>query len=707
MSLPSPASGPPPDSEAFPSRPQAPPAAGRDIDAWPLAVPRHHDEQFERWLGRVSHRYGVSLSQIVRTMALPSYVQDNTIGMVMAVMLDYAQFARTVGVPYNHTDELKDPDEVGLAVGTAVDKLRALKPRTVGRWCPACLATSGYWRGQWLDWWALACPVHRLELVSQCPNCGQMPWSSKAWIFRAGPVDRCPEKLPGSRRYDQCGADLTRAPAETVDPLLLRTQLRFDQLFDRTFDAPYEHITIGDFTVPRTMFLHALCCVAAAVAGQYGTGSDDSSRIVRALAEAFELFEDLIAGRSSEALDTLLGPSGLLDPLTSEWDTTRSIPNPVLTAATLRRGEDRMGPGDHLLFRFGRNHPALPPAQLDISLDGRVGLRDLLPDHRTVPLTVPTQWVPQQLWPEVVDGIGEEPAVRGALAICLLRLGRDIHTGALALELGLPWGTAVDVDSEIARMLGHHGWPQLLHTLERIASELHRAPPPIDYRARRIIGARPELLDAALTTANRRSGREKLTPEVRARFWERFTGNDIAWAPVGLSRPFRDTTAYTGYVQTRYEYDIQWDTTFRSALDRLRRLSELPVIGPLDWMPPWLSGTSRLTAASWQRFPYEHLFDDKATDPGPLLAYVVLAALVPDWEAEDHASSMSGWASERYRLIHEVPVLLQRGKPRSRIAPHPGEEHVGRMVAHTCGNPAAPTLDLALPHLHRWPHRTT
>lgn len=704
MALPSPVSGLPTEPHRSSSRRLTPPRVpGRDIDAWPLAVPRFHDEQFERWLGRVSHRYGVSLSQIVKTMALPSLSDGGTTGALMAVVLDFTQFARTLGVTHHQADEPAHPDHASTAVGHAVENLSALSPRTVGRWCPACLAASGYWRNQWLEWWALACPVHGLELLSHCPNCAKMPWSSPSWVYRAGPVDRCPETVPGSRQADRCRGDLTLAPTTPVDLRLLHTQLRFAQVLDHTFDAPLESLTVGDFTIPRTMHLHALCCLASAIAVQEDGDPDDAHRLVRALTDAFELFEDLIAGRSSNTLDTVLEPSGLLGP-TNDRATTTSTPNPLLTAAALRRRGNHLKPGEQLSFRCGRTHPALPPAQLDLSLDEGIAPRDLLPEHRTAPLTVPAPWVPQQLWPEVIDDIGDDPAVRCALAICLLRLGRVVPTGAFALELGLPWSSAAGVDSATAHMFGDREWPRLLRSLEDLASELHHAPPPIDYRARRIIGTQPELLNAALATANRHHGKERITPDVKARFWERFTGSHIACAPTGLAHRFRGT-AYTRYVRTRGECDIHWDPTFRTALDELRAISELPVIGPLDWAPPQVTGISRLTASSWQRFPYRQLFDHSAAISRPLLAYVVLAGLVPNWETMEHASGTSGLASQWDTLIHRVPGLLNGRHASLNSARYPGEEHVGEMVAHTCGTPAAPTLELALPLVHRWPHR--
>ncbi|WP_459548547.1 TniQ family protein [Nocardia sp. X0981] len=706
MALPNPASGPPPDPQDPARWLLTPVCPGRDIDAWPLAVPRYHDEQFERWLGRVSHRYGVSLSQIVKTMALPSMSEDSKTGAVMAVMLDFAQFARTLGLPHNQTDGPAEPDQAAIAVGNAVDPLRAVQPITLDRWCPACLAASGYWREQWLEWWALACPEHRVELVSQCPSCAKKPWSSRSWVYRAGPVDRCPEKMPGSHRSDFCGADLTLAPAKTVDPALLHAQLLFADLLDCAFEAPQEHVTLGEFTVPRTMGLHALCCLAAALADRNGNRPDDSHRLVRALADTFALFEDLVADRTNHALDLLLAPSGPLDPLSTGRGTITPTPNPLLTAAALRRREHLMKPADHLLFRCGRTHPALPPAQLDTARQQQVAPSDLLPDHRTVPLTVPATWVPQQLWPEAIDGIGDKPTTRSAVAICLLRLGRDIPTGAMALELGHPWQSARRIDAEIARIFGHRHWMQRLHDIEDLASKLHHAPPPIDYRARRILGTQPELLDTALDTANHRNHREseQLTPEVRARFWERFTGSDIAWAPPVLAQYFRGT-AYTRYTRTRLACDIHWDHTFRSGLDTLRTISTLPVIGPLDWTPPWLAGTGRVTAGAWQRFPYQQLFDDQATDPRPLLAYTVLTALVPDWEATENISHSPVPTSDRYRFFDAVPQLLHGNRGSLRSTPYPGEEHLGAMVARTCGTPDAPLLQFLLPHLHRWPHR--
>lgn len=704
MAQPNPASGHPPDTGDSRRRHLRPAVVGRDINAWPLAVPRYPDEQFDRWLTRVSHRYAVSLSQIVKAMALPS-APEYGLDAVSAVLMDYEQFTQTLGVPHHDADEPEKPEELVMPAWDALDCLRSLAPDISGRWCPECLSVSGHWRSQWLEWWALACPDHQLELLSCCPSCAKTPWASKSWTFYANPVDRCPEKKPGTQRRDErCGADLTLAKAKPVGPTLLAIQLRFTDLQNRAFEAPAEPIHVGGFTIPRAMYLHALCCTAAAVLRQSESAAEDPHRFLQAIDIAYDLVEKAATGQPSEELDTLLGPSGPLDPLAIYWDTATNTPNPLLTAAALRRRENLMGPGQHLLFRTGRTHPAPPPEWLDVAWRHQVDPRDLLPEHRTVPLTVPAQWVPQQLWPEVIDDIGDDPAARSALAICLLRLGREIHTGAVALELGLPWTSATAIDTEIARLFDDHKWPRLMQAIEHIARELPRAPPPIDYRARRVIGTRPELLDAALTAVHRRFGSERLTIAVKARFWERFTGSDITTAPEELAHNFRGA-AYTRYVDTRFEHDLYWDSAFHLALDKLRKTSGLPAIGPLDWEPPWLSGKSRLTAASWQRFPYHALFDDKAADPQSLLAYIVLTALVPDWKSAPYSPAPEETLPSRYRLFDDVPGLLA-GPPRPSIfAPYPGEDHFGNMVAHTCGTPPAPSLSLALPRIHRWPHR--
>lgn len=82
--------------------------------------------------------------------------------------------------------------------------LKAINVSSSVKICPECLKLNGYIDVLWHVAFASACPCHGIKLIDHCHECS----ATIRW-------DR------GSVKYCHCGADLTEAPAEKVDDVII------------------------------------------------------------------------------------------------------------------------------------------------------------------------------------------------------------------------------------------------------------------------------------------------------------------------------------------------------------------------------------------------------------------------------------------------------------------------------------------------------
>ena len=75
------------------------------------------------------------------------------------------------------------------------------------------------------------------------------------------------------------------------------------------------------------------------------------------------------------------------------------------------------------------------------------------------------------------------------------------------------------------------------------------------------------------------------TPAARRRFWELFTGGDIAFAPTAIALD-PHSPAYAQFVASRAAIDNDHSHVFATAHGYLTRLRHVAVGGPLYWLPP-------------------------------------------------------------------------------------------------------------------------
>jgi len=184
------------------------------------------------------------------------------------------------------------------------------------------------------------------------------------------------------------------------------------------------------------------------------------------------------------------------------------------------------------------------------------------------------------------------------------KTGSILSCTALTLDLGLPPQAVHAVTSLCHTARRQHLWPTLLAELEDLTRRLELHPPPINYRIRRVVGDDLRLLTHALTLAqqdltaadDRHPGMETPpAPAARApglpveqllpRFWELFTGGDLAYAPTPIDLdPASD--AYQQHRAHAENLDRTCGAVFHRAHAYLRFIDALTVTGPLTWQPP-------------------------------------------------------------------------------------------------------------------------
>lgn len=200
-----------------------------DFDAWPLRVPLRRGESLIGWWVRLSHRYGVTPSELLKefSMQVRSY-SPSRVDQVLA--RPRPNLSRMTGV----TDaERHAASEHGRRVHSVQTQLLLLFgnhgriPSLNGtRFCPLCLKQEQIWRPEWRDPLLIVCPHHGTMLMDRCPVCAQQPFSSIAWARRVRSATYCTEYLPktveGPRTLRQsCQTDLSQlcpspAPLEVV-----------------------------------------------------------------------------------------------------------------------------------------------------------------------------------------------------------------------------------------------------------------------------------------------------------------------------------------------------------------------------------------------------------------------------------------------------------------------------------------------------------
>lgn len=208
----------------------------------PLALEPYPDEGWHSYLTRRAAQHGCTVTALSESIGL---CRDGRWPPYHGVALDRGTTMRLapalgLGIDTIGRMQLSRYDQLafdldGLLDAPGIDTTRRVVHRqwtwlSGSTYCPVCLDQDGAWRLTWRLPWVTACLRHRVALRGSCPTCGGVPGlatrlnASAPSRVNAAPDGRLcthPETDRGT-----CGADLTRAPADTAsDDRLARTSL--------------------------------------------------------------------------------------------------------------------------------------------------------------------------------------------------------------------------------------------------------------------------------------------------------------------------------------------------------------------------------------------------------------------------------------------------------------------------------------------------
>lgn len=393
--------------------------SGYRIDRWPIKIDIAPAETPESWLRRVSDRYQLTPRQLCDALGI-KLAGHPKIAAVLRQYSDSVEAALDIRV-----DDLTTAGDVhfrSLWLASFV--------ASGHRFCPSCLEDDGYWRASWRSPLSVVCPHHRILYIDRCPDCGEQPWRTDAWLGQCAPVHVCAARVPSEAGPERkvgrwCGADLREAPRIPAPETALQAQAIL---------AGNEH-HLAPISLPS-------------VAHRFGIGAGESREVLATLIGAAWTRtqpEQLTTNRKVQALHTGLvayqeitttnRPTPHLDQLSDTMSLDRillggndnvGLYGPVITAWYIDRIREHLSPRKQLGWRTGRTWPSLPadPTTPWASTDAR------LPEHRQQPACASAAWVPQLLDTDTLYLPWEpDPAGRALAAMCLLNLGRGIKMG--------------------------------------------------------------------------------------------------------------------------------------------------------------------------------------------------------------------------------------------------------------------------------------
>ncbi len=586
---------------------------GYDINAWPIRVAPDPRETSASWLRRASHRYGLSPRAFLKALGV-----TKQIGSLRAAV----RYTREVNATIEHQLRIQPDDLAALDEPTPLDRVtqsylqlyhRDSFDRLRGsRFCPECLLQNPpLWHRTWQNPYLAICLHHAKVLLDACPGCGLQPFSDTGWLAHDAAPWRCPSRHPhgrqpgtatpgGPRPY--CGHDLRTATSVHATPEQCAAQRSLLDLaaLDSTITAAC------GITASADVIVHAYLDLLDAL------GSTETKDAASALATHLPMASralqqpDITSGAS--AIAQLLSPTGPHAPIVANQDLYRRPHNPILGALQLRHYEHRLTPAAHLTFRCGAELPFYPMTTpysdwgfLDeLGITGPDGQPLQHPEsawNRDWPLLrlachgrlrppLDPAFIPQVLWPGAVPVLPDDSVIHAAVgALALGRIGNTRQFGMIALDLALPTSAATNVGATWRRLQRSNQWKEFLEQLDHLHRLLEESPPPINYRDRRILGNDVQLLIAALQDSAERNNLQQ--PGLRAlrRFWELFTGGDIAYAPEPLAAAYLSVD-YAEYAGAREHVDEENAALFHGAQETIHANAALPANGPLAWQPP-------------------------------------------------------------------------------------------------------------------------
>lgn len=578
-----------------------------DIDGPPLSTPVESGESFAGWISRVAVRYDTPPRALLNDALGQTNTVTSTRAMIKLLAADREAAAR-LGIPAEDLARWAAPTALEVA---SIAYARTYRAPTAGqraahRFCPECLRSERpYWQRAWAHPLTWVCTQHRVWLATRCPRCDREPFGTGTWVTRPVTPTECTHRQPTTPRRSYrkirkpCGADLRDADARVVSEVEVTAQEALHAFADHHRDR----FTMLDLTVTGAIAFDAFLEL---IADQAGAPAATQPLTTRHIETAAAVLSAATLEDAATVLDEhdLLAPHGIHAPVGPDIRVSARPHNPLLAAMQLTRHARHLSPSAQLTYRTASGRPRYPDTahvfrrpnaatpMLRAPQTARSALHLHLPEPGVRRPEPDPCWFPQILWPGAVPSLEAiaapgtaAPITTAAAALLAAKIASLASWGDLALELALPRSATHRVIG-MTRTLRRRGlWPTVITEVEALVTRLQRTPPPIDYRVRRVVGDDTTLLRKALERAGLDHPHDAMSPDVLRRFWELFTGGDIAFAPRTIALDDNDP-AYRRFAASRRRIDHDHAALFATAHGYLARLRGLAVGGPLYWIPP-------------------------------------------------------------------------------------------------------------------------
>ena len=559
---------------------------GYDIDRLPISVPRRDGELLESWLHRTAYRYGLHPRAMLTELGVT--VGPQRLLRLQEVLTD-AIAARVAGRMVLVPESLVARSALSRALSTARirwrTEFRGMKPRSPmrgTRWCPHCLTESDCWREIWSDPLYVYCEVHFVELLTGCPTCRTVPYSTTAWITSLEDHLRCPtfvdEASSTSSRYRRrCGTRLDQARAPHARDLAVDDQQYLLTLALRGANEPDALVEVCGIEARAQVAFEAVLEMIEEATGAptlpIPTESTDHLKdAIRGSAEVLRQPSLRMAYDTARGWNLVWRTSALevLEPKSIVRTYAR---NPLITAMWLDELRGSFSPAHELRFRMGSPRPRYPDGWQDH--DRYLQTKDSRPG-------LPIAWIPQVAWPGSLDlpdaaALGLDTAHgRAFISMCLARYGTTREWREIATCLGLPAHSARRLQRTWGTITAAGRVPDFLSAIDALFHRVHDSPPPIDYEARRASLWRSDFPPELSFLGKIRNAQPAKLPfaETRRQFWALYTGGATRFAP----------PAYLAPVRPHATRDPDADNV--SLISVEEHLPSTFRDGPLSWTPP-------------------------------------------------------------------------------------------------------------------------
>lgn len=564
---------------------------GYDIDRLPIQVPPRPGEHPVSWLRRWAHRYGMTPNQLLVDLGVP-----RATGTLASIAVHLERHQDTLAAA-SGLQGLPPAQPAGVAAQTLTDQLMRYyeayhrvspKPPTEPRFCPACLREDlGAWRSAWTSPLLLICTRHGVLLTRVCPACGRPPFThallgadTQAWDCALPALGDHVHRA----RYRRCGHDLRTAPTPPVSAQHRDAQTLLLSLAEAAAADPHgQVIRCGMPVSNRDLFdawLELLTEHLPPGNLPYRTSTDPVIVLTSLTVVASVLGQpDAAAAQDHASAAGLLHPAGKVTPIGPERVLNLRPRNPLLGFIRLTSLRQQLPASSQLVFRVANDRPRYPATG---------------PDPGTPPPGMAQlQWIPQQLWPDVLTPwVGnDDHRARAVAAMLLAKVGAPRPWRLIAFNLGLPAEFATYPAAFVRQLKQDGTWWSFLRALDDLADRLEAAPPPINYQSRRWTAALPADLMNCLNRARDLLGDPvpAASPYLRTElFWQVYTGGDVRLAapPAGLGHPgggYRGHLAELDELGNLTGVDL---TPLFTLTAEILATSTRTDHSPLTWQPP-------------------------------------------------------------------------------------------------------------------------